>query len=71
MALLSSVFFVAACSTQAGNDVEDDGCAVSNQRIIQSDAHVGPGQGNFLNRARINKNADYERERARRFDCAR
>ena len=69
MALLSSVFFVAACSTQAGNDVEDDGCAVSNQRIIHSDAQVGPGTGNFLNRNRMQRNADYERERARRLDC--
>lgn len=69
LAVLGTVFTIGACTTQAGSDVDGNGCAVSNQRIIQSDAQVGVGSGNFLNRNRMDRNADYERERARRLDC--
>ncbi|NLP32478.1 MAG: hypothetical protein GX353_04925 [Oligella ureolytica] len=69
VAVLATAFTLAACTTQAGHDPEGDGCAVSNQRIIHSDAQVGAGSGNFLNRHRVGKQADYERERARRLGC--
>ncbi|CAM5196300.1 hypothetical protein OURE66S_01278 [Oligella ureolytica] len=69
LAVFLTVFTLGACTTQAGNDVDGDGCAVFNQRIIQSDAQVGVGSGNFLNRNRLDRNADEERERARRLGC--
>ncbi|MDO5668065.1 MAG: hypothetical protein Q4G44_09610 [Alcaligenaceae bacterium] len=66
---IAAALVLGACASQDGELVENDGCAVSNQRIIQSSAQVGPGPGNFLNRNRMDKAADYERERARRLDC--
>lgn len=69
LAVIATASTLAACTTQAGNDADNDGCAISNQRIIQSNAQVGPGPGNFLNRNRMDRNADYERERARRMGC--
>lgn len=68
-AVLGTAFVLGACTTQAGDDVDSNGCAISNQRIIQSDAQVGPGSGNFLNRNRMDRGADLERERARRLNC--
>lgn len=67
---VAATLLLAACATQ-GDEYNDDrdGCEVSNQRIIQSSAQVGPGPGNFLNRNRIDRNADIERERARRLRC--
>ncbi|NLJ51004.1 MAG: hypothetical protein GX342_02495 [Alcaligenaceae bacterium] len=69
MAVVAAAFTLGACTTQGGEAADVHGCAVSNQRIIHSDAQVGPGAGNFLNRNRLQRNADYERERARRLDC--
>ncbi len=69
LAVLTTAFVLGACTTQAGDAVDSNGCAISNQRIIQSNAQVGPGSGNFLNRNRIDREADYERERARRLNC--
>lgn len=69
IAAFAVIVTLGACATQDGDLVENDGCAVSNQRIIQSSAQVGPGPGNFLNRNRVDRAADYERERARRLGC--
>lgn len=68
-AAIVAALALSACATQDAELAENDGCAVSNQRIIQSSAQVGPGPGNFLNRNRVNRAADYERERARRLNC--
>ncbi|WP_432786731.1 hypothetical protein AAEX37_00783 [Oligella sp. MSHR50489EDL] len=68
-ALLAATMTLAACATSDEEMADSDNCAVSNQRIIQSNAQVGPGSGNFLNRYRMDKAADYERERARRMNC--
>lgn len=69
VAALLAALTLSACASQEGELVENNGCAISNQRIIQSSAQVGPGPGNFLNRNRMDRAADYERERARRLDC--
>lgn len=65
--VVASVTLSACASKGPGQDADD--CAVSNHRIIQSDAKVGVGSGNFLNRNRMDRRADYERERARRLNC--
>ncbi|SUA53987.1 Uncharacterised protein [Oligella urethralis] len=69
MALLVATMTLSACASSEEERAASDNCAVSNHRIIQSNAQVGPGPGNFLNRHRQDSVADRERERARRLKC--